>query len=437
MSNAPQKPNLLDGTRDFLPAQMMQRNAVLRLMRRTFEQFGYAPIETPALHPLGTLNGANGYDGEQAHYVVTPANANGEKYALPSGLTVPFARFFSSHREKLPIPFKRYQMQRVWRDGRTQPNGLREFYHCDIDIVGSNDLICEAEIAKIIAVVFEKLQIGDITLKFNSRVLLSAVLRRFGVKKGALNDVMRLINKWAKVGEQQVIDELQKAGVADASKIVQQLTPATTNDATLAKLAQYDPEITILREFMDLCAKLGVPVAKLKLEPTLARDLNYYTGLVFEVECGTRDIGNLCAGGRYGELDGQNAKKALQDDFSGVGVAFEFEQIMLLLNQRGLLMNGNAPTQALIARRAGEVSKNVALKLYRDLIGANISAEIYLNDADLDAQLRFAKAKQIPFVLVEGDTANETIIKRLSNGKEKVLATHQVATYLSNYYAAH
>ncbi|OGQ04636.1 MAG: histidine--tRNA ligase [Deltaproteobacteria bacterium RIFCSPLOWO2_01_44_7] len=424
------EPTILKGTRDFLPQEMMRRNAVMEIIRKAFEQFGYSPIETPIICPAETILGKYGEEGDRLTYSFK--DRGGRLIALPYDLTVPFARFVAANYQDLPMPFKRYQIQRVWRAEKPQKGRLREFYQCDIDIIGSKSLICEAEIAKIIVSVFERLRIPNITIKVNSRRLMNAILQSFGIDQNDSLAVIRIIDKIAKIGKEAVISELRKMGIDNAEKIIATLTPEGTNKSTLEKISKYD--IAELKEFLSYCTDLGVPEKNIQIDPTLARGLDYYTGLTFEVISEDADFGSICAGGRYDNLCGLFSDK----DFSGVGVAFGFERIMLLLEQLKITGNGKAPSQVIVTI-FDENSVKDALQTYSKLIEANIATEIYFEPDKLSKQFKFADKKQIPFVLIQGPEEREKqeiTIKRLQNGKQKTIPVNQLVSYLSNYYEA-
>ncbi len=423
-------PTILKGTRDFLPQEMIQRNIVMKTIREVFERFGYLPIETPIICPAETILGKYGEEGDKLTYSFK--DYGGRFIALPYDLTVPFARFVAANYRNLPIPFKRYQIQRVWRAEKPQKGRLREFYQCDVDIIGSNSLICEAEIVKIITSVFEKLKIMDVTTKINSRRLMNTVLQSCGVDQNKVMAVIRTIDKIDKIGENVVISELEKIGVKNAKKIMRILRPEKTNKETLYKLSKY--ETSELEEFLDYCKNLSVPNKNIQIDPTLARGLDYYTGLVFEVVNKNADFGTICAGGRYDNLCELFSDK----NFSGVGVSFGFERIIMLLEKLKLLENRNSSSKALITI-FGENFVKDALQIYNQLIGAGIASEIYFEPDKISKQLKFAEKKQIPFVLIRGPEEkekDEITVKFLKSKKQKTIPLNQLISYISNYYEA-
>lgn len=424
------EPVILKGTRDFLPVDMSQRNRVLTTIKDVFEKFGYQPIETPILNYAETILGK---DGENSQKMAYSFKDYGERdIALPFDLTMPFARFVAANWQDLPMPFKRYQVQRVWRAERPQRGRLREFYQCDVDIIGSKEVICEAEIAKLVTRVFDELKIKDIKIRVNSRKLLNEILLAFGVAEANVVPAIRLIDKLDKIGEGAVTKGLQDIGVKNAAEIIDVLKPAENNQTTLNQLGQYDT--SDLEEFLRLCEEFSVEDGKIVVDPSLARGLDYYTGIIFEAMSADTSLGTICAGGRYDDLAGMFSSK----DFSGVGVSFGFERIMMLMADLGLLSDGK-PSSRVLVTVFDENSKNQAIKIYKSLLKANVPAEIYLDDAKLSKQLKFADKKNIPFVVVQGPDelkSGELIVRRMSSGNQKTIPTSQLASYIAGYYEA-
>ena len=419
------EPRILRGTRDFTPQQMASRNNVMDIMRNCFEQFGYASVETPILSLAETILGKYGDEGDKLTYAFT--DRGGRKIALPYDLTVPFARYLAANYRELPIPFKRYQMQRVWRAERPQKGRYREFYQCDIDIIGGKDLICEAEVTKLISIVFDRLGINNIKIKINSRRLLNEILAGFGASDNEIPEVLRIIDKLYKIGEQAVINELQALGVKNSQQIISILQTADTNQNTLQKLSGFDT--AELENFLQLCKILKVPDEIIEIDPTLARGLDYYTGLIFEVVCSDFGYGSICAGGRYDNLCSMFSDK----EFSGIGVAFGFERIMLILEEQGKLAAKNASSNAMVA--VMDNNQTAAINILNSLIDADIPAEIYLGSEKLAKQLKFANKKAIPFVILQNAdemTKNIAKIRRMDDGEQITLSTDQIAEYIKS-----
>jgi len=420
------EPKILKGTRDFTPMDMAKRNLVMDKIRRIFERFGYDAIETPIICPADTILGKYGDEGDRMTYNFD--DAGGRRLALPFDLTVPFARFFAANYRELPLPFKRYQIQRVWRAEKPQKGRLREFYQCDIDIIGTKNLIAESEIAKVIVNVFKELGI-DFTIKVNSRRLLNAVLRDLGVEDGKVVDVVRVIDKILKIGEEAVVQELSDLGVVDAKSILNLLKPEKDFAVTLEKFGKYDTGE--VRDFFRNCEQLGI-IEFLEFDPSLARGLDYYTGIIYEVVSKDCGFGTICAGGRYDDLCGLFC----DEDFSGVGVAFGFERVMLLLEELGAFDEIQLNSKVLVTL-FDEESISDSLSIYSDLIEAGINTEIYFEPVKLGKQIKYADKKRIPFVVIRGSEErdkDEVAIKFMTSGKQKVIPRSQLTTYLLNYY---
>jgi len=401
---------------------------VMETIRQTFERFGYLPIETPIICPAEIILGKYGEEGDKLTYSFK--DRGGRKIALPYDLTVPFARYVADNYQRLALPFKRYQIQRVWRAEKPQKGRLREFYQADIDIIGTKSLICEAEIAKVILAVFSQLKLPDIIIKVNSRRLMNAILQTYGLSQDKLTPAIRLIDKIAKTSEKAVITELEKIGISGAKKMIEKLQAENSNLNTLKKLSTYDT--SELEEFLSYCEKLDLPEKNLQIDPMLARGLDYYTGLIFEVISKEVGFGSLCAGGRYDNLCGLFCDK----DFSGVGVSFGFERIILLLEKLNLLRDEGSSSRVLVTIFDKNLI-NDSLKIYKILIEASLPAEIYFEPVPLKKQFKFADKKQIPFVIIQGPEElkkNEVTVRYLKSGKQKTIPTNQLISYLSNYY---
>lgn len=422
------EPKILKGTREFLPTDMAKRNLVMNKIRKIFERFGYNAIETPILCPAETILGKYGEEGNKLTYNFK--DNGGRWIALPYDLTVPFARFFAANWGKLEMPFKRYQIQRVWRADKPQKGRYREFYQCDIDIIGSKSLICEAEIAKIIVTVFRELGFENFTIKVNSRRLLNDILSSFNVSAENGTKAIQIIDKLAKIGEDAVIEMLNEIGIENAKEIIELLKPEENNQKTFEKLSKYD--VSEMKEFFSNCEKLSTPEKYLQFDPSLARGLDYYTGISYEVYVDGCDFGALCAGGRYDNLCGMFCK----EEFSGVGVAFGFGRIVLALEQMGKLEGTKLSSKVLVTLFDEDTSKD-SLQLLSELIEAEINAEVYFEPGNLSKQFKYANKKKIPFVAIAGPEEIEkgqVTIKAMNSGKQKTIPRNQLITYLKNYY---
>ena len=311
-------------------------------IKTIFEKFGYQQIETPILNYAEAILGKEGENSQKMAY--TFKDYGERDIALPFDLTMPFARFVAANYQDLPMPFKRFQIQRVWRAERPQRGRLREFYQCDVDIIGSDDIVCEAEIAKLIVEVFDELKVPDIKIRVDSRKLLNEVLVSFGIEKANIVPAIRLIDKLDKIGEDGVVDGLKKIGVDKGAEIIELLKPGKDNDSSIRRLEAYDT--SDLREFLELSKEFSVGENKVVIDPSLARGLDYYTGIIFEVVSGDKSLGTVCAGGRYDDL----SKMFSDKEFSGIGVSFGFERIMLLMQENGLLSEGKPSSRVRVAR---------------------------------------------------------------------------------------
>jgi len=284
---------ILKGTKDVLPEEMRKRNYVLSKITNVFERFSYAQIETPILSYKECLVKNYGEEGEKLSY--TFKDQGGRELALPYDLTVPLARFFASNCSELAVPFKRYQIQRVWRADKPQKGRFREFYQCDVDVIGSESLVCEAEFLKLFTMVFEEIGLENYVVKINSRRLLNDILLKMGVKKEDSVAVISIIDKVNKIGTDGVIKMLFDLGIKNGAMIMELLKPESTNFSTLKKLKGFD--LSEIETVLNLSKSLNVDLAKIQFDPSLARGLDYYTGISFEVYSLDLDIGAIASGG--------------------------------------------------------------------------------------------------------------------------------------------
>lgn len=421
------EPKILKGTREFGPVDMAKRNFVMNKIQNIFKKFGYGALETPILCPAETILGKYGEEGDRLTYNF---NQRGTEIALPYDLTVPFARFVAANWRDLPMPFKRYQIQRVWRAEKPQKGRLREFYQCDVDIIGTKSLISEAEIAKVIIAVFKELGFKNFVIKINSRRLLNAVLEKFKIEESKKLNIIRIIDKLDKIGKEGVKTELEKEKIGNIDELMTLLNPEKTNTETLKKLSNYD--LSEIKEFLEYCEAMGIEEKYLGFDPSLARGLDYYTGITYEVVSKDSDFGALCAGGRYDNLCGLFC----EESFSGVGVAFGFERIMLALEESGAFNAIQTGSKVLVTIFDENLKKD-ALNLYSELIQAGIDTEIYFEPVKLEKQFKFADKKNIQFVVMRGpeEIKEDTVsIKSMKSGKQKVIPKTQLISYLSNYY---
>ncbi|MFA7331369.1 MAG: histidine--tRNA ligase [Candidatus Delongbacteria bacterium] len=402
------QPRLYNGTRDLLPADMLPRERVLAEFRRSFQLFGFAPVETPALEYLEILTGKYGDDEAQLLYRLDYRNDDpARRLALRYDLTVPLARLVALHPE-LPLPFKRYQLQPVWRADRPQPHQgrYREFMQCDLDTVGSTSLSADAEIVAVCADLLGKLELPGFVIRLNHRRLLGAIVELAGLDADQEAAVCGAVDKLDKVGLEGVRKELGQRGLAEAAvaRVLELITlPVDFADpaALAARLADHPAGRQALDELRELHAQLltlGVAGAHLKLDLTLARGLSYYTGPIFEtVLPALPHMGSLMGGGRYDGLVGM----FLGRDLPAVGATLGLDRILTALAQLRPGLAERTPTRVLVSRSFPETDA-LALQLAARLRGAGVPTEIALEPGKLKKQLAYADKKGIPWVLVLG-----------------------------------
>jgi len=419
------EPQLLKGTRDFGPEEMGKRLFIINKMRKVFASFGYDPIETPALEYAKTVLGKYGDEGDKLTY--TFKDHGGRTIALRYDQTVPTARFVAANQGTIEFPFKRYQIGPVWRADKPQRGRYREFYQCDIDIIGSDSLLADAEIAKVIYSVLAELGLKKFYIRLNSRKLLDAILDTCQIKQVKRIEVIRIIDKLDKVGLNKVKRELNKHLSKDQ---VKQLVSLALDEKITNQLKHLDDsegkqEMT---EILQYLKTLGVPNKNIKLDLTLARGLDYYTGVIYEVVTDDLSLGSICGGGRYDDLTGLFSTKK----YPGTGIAFGLDRIMVYMEEKGLLKNLKRNTQVLVANFPDTLKEN--LELANDLQKAGINTEMYLNDASLKKQFKYADKKVIPWMIIQGSEEikkKKVALRNMVNGKQEYLTVKQVLKKLT------
>lgn len=440
------KPSLPKGTRDFGPLEMGRRNFILDTIKDTFQKFGFQPLETPAMENLSTLTGKYGEEGDQLLFKVLNSGdflkkTDADDYeagaqvlwpkisekGLRYDLTVPFARYVVMNRNELTFPFKRYQIQPVWRADRPQKGRYREFYQCDADVVGTDSLICEAEIVLMINRVFEVLGIPDYTIRINNRKILTGIAEAIGAK-GKEQALCVAIDKLDKVGWEKVMEELRQKGFEEGS--MQSLSPLVekvfeSHEDTLVFLEGFlkesDTGIKGLRELGDVLGFLKAMSAsldKVQVDPNLARGLAYYTGAIFEVKVNNVAIGSVSGGGRYDNLTGVFGLP----DVSGVGFSFGVDRIYDVMEELGLFSHTNQPKVEVMIAHFGEKERNYGLGLLAKLRKADVTAEIYPELSKIKKQFNYADKKRIPLVIVIGsDEMSDGLltVKNMKSGQQE------------------
>ncbi|MFO7615317.1 MAG: histidine--tRNA ligase [Bacteroidales bacterium] len=439
------------GTRDFKPHEMVRRNYIFQTIRQVFEKYGYLPIETPAMENLSTLMGKYGEEGDRllfkilnsGNYLsgVTKDDFTGENLhvltpkiaekGLRYDLTVPFARFIVQHRNDITFPFKRYQIQPVWRADKPQKGRYREFYQCDVDVIGSDSLLNEVELVQIIHDIFTSLDI-TVTTRLNNRKILAGIAEVIGMTD-RFTDLTVALDKLDKTGQEQVMAELTAKGFSAGS--VSKLKPFMNVTGNFEEKASFLREhlkisqtgIQGLGEMMAIFDRLKAAGINDGVESdiTLARGLNYYTGTIFEVKAEEVEIGSLCGGGRYDDLTGIFGWPGV----SGVGISFGADRIYdVLLALNRFPDDYPAGSQVLLVN-FGEKEEKFCLPLANKLRKAGISAEIYPDAAKLKKQMKYADDKKIPYVVLIGENEMRSgllTVKEMKTGEQKELTLDQL-----------
>ena len=445
-----QKPSIPKGTRDFLPDVMVRRNYIFDTIKGVFKRFGFQPIETPSMENLSTLLGKYGEEGDKLLFRIlnsgdfmSGVEQNGEalqaekiagkicEKGLRYDLTVPFARFVVQYRDQIAFPFRRYQIQPVWRADRPQKGRYREFYQCDVDIVGSNSILNEAELVQIVDEVFNALKI-NVVLKINNRKVLAGIAEYIG-KPDALVDITVAIDKLDKIGIDAVNAELAQKGL-DATAI-EKLQPilfmkgdAREKFAQLKSLMSGievgEKGIEELETLFDYIDDMNVGI-EYELDLTLARGLNYYTGAIFEVKAKDVAMGSISGGGRYDNLTGIFGLQGV----SGVGISFGADRIYDVLTELNLFPEKNGDITEVIFLNFGPKEERYCLPYLQQLRRNGINAEIYPDAAKLQKQMKYADQRGIPVVVMAGEDEmnNKTFtVKFMKEGRQEKIAAENL-----------
>ena len=445
-----QKPSIPKGTRDFLPEVMVRRNYIFDTIKTVFKRFGFQPIETPSMENLSTLLGKYGEEGDKLLFRIlnsgdfmSGVQQNGEplqaekiagkicEKGLRYDLTVPFARFVVQYRDQIAFPFRRYQIQPVWRADRPQKGRYREFYQCDVDIVGSNSILNEAELVQIVDEVFDALKI-NVVLKINNRKVLAGIAEYIG-KPDALVDITVAIDKLDKIGIDAVNAELAQKGLDEAA--IEKLQPilfmkgdAREKFAQLKSLMSGievgEKGIEELETLFDYIDDMNVGI-EYELDLTLARGLNYYTGAIFEVKAKDVAMGSISGGGRYDNLTGIFGLQGV----SGVGISFGADRIYDVLTELNLFPEKNGDITEVIFLNFGPKEERYCLPYLQQLRRSGINAEIYPDSAKLQKQMKYADQRGIPVVVMAGEDEmnNKTFtVKFMKEGRQEKIEAEKL-----------
>ncbi len=433
-----QKPSIPKGTRDFGQLEMARRNYIFDTIKSVFSLYGFQQIETPAMENLSTLMGKYGEEGDKLLFRI---QNSGEKAALAPekglryDLTVPFARYVVQHREEISFPFKRFQIQPVWRADRPQKGRYREFYQCDVDVIGSDSLIGELELIQIVEEVYRRLGI-NVCLHINNRKILAGIAEVIGAPDKII-DITVAIDKLDKIGIDAVNAELKERGLSDdqVAKLqpILNLSGTTLEKLTALKTILATSEIGLkgVKEMEIVFDELSIVNCQLSIELDLclARGLNYYTGAIFEVKALDAQIGSITGGGRYDNLTGIFGLP----NVSGVGISFGADRIYDVLTELDLFPKALQSTTQILFAAFGEAELAYALKWAKELRQAGKAVEVYPEPAKMKKQMSYADAKQIPFVaIVGGDemAQNKVMLKKMTTGEQKLATLEELCTIL-------
>lgn len=452
-----QKPSIPKGTRDFSPTQMLKRNFIFDTIKAVFQKYGYLPIETPAMENLSTLMGKYGEEGDRLLFKILNSGDYLKKTSLADfespnlgklttmisekglryDLTVPFARYVVQNRNDITFPFKRYQIQPVWRADKPQKGRYREFFQCDVDVIGSNSLINEVELILIIDEVFDKLGIETV-IKINNRKILAGIAEVIG-EADKIIDITVAIDKLEKIGLDKVNEELAVKGLS--KEAIEKLQPILNLEGILKdkfpKLIEIladsaigtqgiDELMTVLKHLKDLNLK-----NKWRFDLTLARGLNYYTGAIIEVAAKDMQIGSICGGGRYDDLTGIFGLP----DVSGVGISFGADRVYDVMFELDLFPKDSSVTSQVMFTNFGEEEEKFCLNLLKEVRKAGISAELYPDQSKMKKQMKYADNKAIPFVVLIGEEEMKSglfTLKNMITGEQQKVGKDQLISILAD-----
>jgi histidyl-tRNA synthetase len=455
------KPSIPKGTRDFSTGEMLKREYIFESIKNIFRLYGYQPIETPAVENLTTLLGKYGEEGDKLLFRILNSGdflsavddkelSNRELGKLSSmmcekglryDLTVPFARYVVQHRDEIVFPFKRYQIQPVWRADRPQKGRYREFFQCDVDVIGSDSLLNEYELIKIIDDVFRKLRISNV-IKINNRKILAGIASYIGASERII-DITVALDKFDKIGAENVNSELKSKGLSDNAISGLQPFLKLTGDSSeklnvlMKLLSASEAGLKGIGELKNLFELIKGSSFKslIELDLTLARGLNYYTGAIIEVKSSDVSIGSICGGGRYDNLTGVFGMEGV----SGVGISFGADRIYDVLNQLNLFDEVEVSSTQILVVNFGEKETSYALKILDLLHSSDIRSELYPDSAKLKKQISYADSKKIPYVIIAGEDEikNDSLtIKIMSSGEQKKLALKELPSFVENEISA-
>ncbi|SDL46122.1 histidine--tRNA ligase [Kriegella aquimaris] len=456
-----QKPGIPKGTRDFSPSEVAKRNYIFTIIKKHFETFGFQLIETPSFENSETLMGKYGDEGDRlifkilnsgdyiskvdsATYESKDSNAISSQIsekALRYDLTVPFARYVVMHQNEIDFPFKRYQIQPVWRADRPQKGRFREFYQCDADVVGADSLLQEVEFVQLYDAVFTELGLKGVNIKLNNRKILAGIAEIIGAKD-KLIDFTVALDKLDKIGEAGIKKEMLQKGISEEAiaKASPLFSLSGTNSEQLTVLKELlatsedgSKGVEELRFIVDTIEMLGLQSAQLSIDVTLARGLNYYTGAIFEVGApqGVK-MGSIGGGGRYDDLTGIFGLK----DVSGVGISFGLDRIYLVLEELNLFPEAIDRSLEVLCLNFGDREALAALKLVSTLRGAGVKADLYPSSVKINKQFKYANNRNVPYVILIGEqelSEDSFVVKDMISGTQETYNLKNPEAFLKEF----
>ena len=443
-------PTLPKGTRDFGPGEMKKREYLFKIFKDTFSLYGFNALETPSMENINVLNGKYGEEGDKLIFRILDSgdfikdvdnieskdsnNLRKEisKKGLRYDLTVPFARYVSMNRDKITLPFKRYQIQNVWRADRPQKGRFREFYQCDVDYIGTKSIVCEAEIIDLVYAIFEKLKIQDFSVKLNNRKVLFGIVETLSLQDN-FDKICIIIDKIDKIGKDKFIEELKNIDLSKSQieKINSVLFFDGSNDDKIKFLKDFLSKSSTGLEGINEIENLTKLSKEFIFDINLARGLSYYTSSIFEVILDEKNIGSLCGGGRYDDLTEIFGYK----DISGIGISFGIERIYEIMKERNLFPDSINKKDTVLVCSMSEKYLDDSLKISSILRNNNISTDLYPDNPKLKKQLQYANNNDIPYVIIIGEdevTSKLFTLKDMETGSQEKLGIDEIISKVSS-----
>ena len=443
-------PTLPKGTRDFGPGEMKKREYLFKIFKDTFSLYGFNALETPSMENINVLNGKYGEEGDKLIFRILDSgdfikdvdnieskdsnNLRKEisKKGLRYDLTVPFARYVSMNRDKITLPFKRYQIQNVWRADRPQKGRFREFYQCDVDYIGTKSIVCEAEIIDLVYAIFEKLKIQDFSVKLNNRKVLFGIVETLSLQDN-FDKICIIIDKIDKIGKDKFAEELKNIDLSKSQieKLNSVLFFDGSNDDKIKFLKDFLSKSSTGLEGINEIENLTTLSKEFIFDINLARGLSYYTSSIFEVILDEENIGSLCGGGRYDDLTEIFGYK----DISGIGISFGIERIYEIMKERNLFPDSINKKDTVLVCSMSEKYLDDSLRISSILRNNNISTDLYPDNPKLKKQLQYANNNDIPYVIIIGEdevTSKLFTLKDMVTGSQEKLGIDEIISKVSS-----